>query len=119
MTLKWHGDKVFKEIEDRTRTRTEMALAYLVTKIQAKISRLNTGDSPSKPGEPPKMVTGELYRSIKYELNRRWLTGKVIADSEHAAPLELGTKDMAARPFLMSTIDEEWNEVLKILQGGS
>ena len=55
---------------------------------------------PSQPGEPPRLQSGNLRLSIKWE---RWKNGYIIGPTV-AAPygkyLERGTRKMAARPFM-------------------
>lgn len=54
--------------------------------------------SPSAPGEPPGVVTGQLKASIQGRKvrDRYWI---VAAGTEYAAFLEHGTARMAARPY--------------------
>lgn len=67
----------------------------------------------SKPGEPPFVQTGHLRRSITWRNNgrlRAWV-GVNVGNAEvsgYALALEFGTKNMAARPFLRSTM---WRNV--------
>lgn len=54
---------------------------------------------PSKPGEPPKADTHILDTSIEVHQVAP-LRVQVIAEAEHAVPLEFGTSKMAERPFM-------------------
>jgi len=81
---------------------------------------------PSAPGEPPHKRTGNLRRSITHEVALDGLSGKVGSFGAkgvvYAAPLELGTRHMAARPYLRPALDRMKGELAKILsrpiQGG-
>ena len=84
--------------------------------------------NPSKPGEPPHIDTGTLKKSISYEL--------IANDEEHVGPalgfnsqetgepadhygywLEVGTPNMAARPYLKPALAREQQKILKIFRG--
>src|SRR5579862_4417139 len=82
----------------RTRTRT--------TKNGAKGSTYATYPTPSKPGEPPRKRTGWLQRNVLYELDEATLTAKVgiTTNARYGLFLELGTRKMLARPFLLGTL---------------
>lgn len=58
------------------------------------------GHQPSAPGTPPNADTHELDQSIKVQVNRSTLYGKVIADAEYAAAQEFGTSTLPERPYL-------------------
>jgi hypothetical protein len=57
----------------------------------------------SAPGDPPAPDTGILRQSVDSEVIGR--LGIVAANAEYAAPLELGTEKMAARPFMSRLLD--------------
>lgn len=58
----------------------------------------------SAPGEPPAPDTGRLRAATQADEQVRRdgddLVGRVVANTEYAAALEVGTERMAARPFL-------------------
>lgn len=63
--------------------------------------------NPSFPGNPPRIDSRELFRSIKAKKvnNKRW---EVLADHTKAATLEFGSpsgKPPAARPFMSPMVD--------------
>lgn len=73
------------------------------------LSRPGTGElygnhRASAPGEPPAPDTGRLRNSTaadqQVKVEGDAVTGRVVANVEYAAALELGTERMAARPFL-------------------
>lgn len=71
----------------------------------------------SAPGEPPAQATSELRQSVKTSVSSagRKIVGKVGSDSKHAAPLEFGTKRMAARPWLRISWEKSLAKIMAIL----
>lgn len=57
------------------------------------------GHVASAPGEAPNWDTGELANKIVTRKSGR-MSAQTAAYADHAAPLELGTSKMAARPFM-------------------
>lgn len=98
-----------------------------------KVSRLNPGGVPSRPGEPPRLVTGTLRSNIAgvAEERGRDIVGalgvrKGPAD-KYARRLELGFKgtdaagrnvSQAARPYLRPTITENRKKLLRLMLRG-
>jgi hypothetical protein len=62
--------------------------------------RRRVGLDPSKPGEPPKKVTGHLQRMIMHELDRSKGKARVGTNVVYGKFLELGTRIMRRRPWL-------------------
>ena len=60
---------------------------------------------PSKPGEPPAVLYGDLRRSLT-TAHIAPLQVEVRADDEKAAWLEYGTSKMAARPYMRPARDK-------------
>lgn len=75
-----------------------------------------SGSSPSDPGNPPAVVTGELDRSIKVIEGRNELgqfanqmsavSYTIIVESDYGAALEFGdpSKNLLPRPFMQPAI---------------
>jgi len=59
----------------------------------------------SSPGQAPATDTGRLASSIMADITG--LTAEVSANVQYAAPLEFGTVNMAARPFLQPALESE------------
>lgn len=108
-----------------------MATVYVRDKVKVKLNRgqptrRTTGGhiiglDPSKPGEPPKKVTSRLQNSIRTDVEvkgKKRVLGFVGTDVVYARPLELGSRTMAARPFLRATLIEERPRVKLILTKG-
>jgi len=68
----------------------------------------------SAPGEPPAPDTGRLRASLTTEVLRgsNEVVGILSANTEYAAALELGTENMAERPYL-SRIPREFGARLR------
>lgn len=76
------------------------------------------GHVPSAPGEYPKSDTHDLEQSLHVgELiaTEQGVTTSAIADSDHAAYLELGTSRMAARPFMVPSTEEVRPTIIEAL----
>lgn len=87
-------------------------------KLQAVVGVQGAPDFPrSKPGQPPKMETGELKKSINFHVKRSPKRGSggrftpargavsanIFANSQYARDLEFGTSHVVARPFFVPT----------------
>lgn len=72
--------------------------------IEAHIQTHWSPDSPSSPGDPPAVVTGELKNSIRLiKVGKgHW---RVVVLAEHGLHLEFGTSKMAARPFVSPAVE--------------
>ena len=82
----------------RTRQRT--------TAAGAKGSTYTVYPNPSRPGEPPHKITGNLQRHVQYQLDRPKLAAQVglAVGARYGLWLELGTRRMAPRPWLIVTL---------------
>jgi|SRR5690625_833474 len=60
----------------------------------------------SAPGGAPNIDEGRLVRSLTVTRSGT-LTAEVLANVEYAAWLELGTRNMAARPFMTPALEQE------------
>jgi hypothetical protein len=71
----------------------------------------------SAPGEPPATDTGALIASIGSDaaIVGDTIDGYVRAKAPYAIHLELGTRKMAARPFLVPSIEENRRRIADLL----
>src|SRR5690606_2259671 len=87
------------------------------------------GLDPSKPGEPPHVLSGRLRQSITHqvEVGSNYVRGRVGTNVEYARRLELGfigtdaagrNVNQAPRPFLRPTLAEERAEILRRIVRG-
>lgn len=68
-------------------------------RVEAQESMLNAPE-PSKPGRPPRRVSGRLASSLFSRLGRNSLSGAVGTALDYGQHLEFGTRRMPARPWL-------------------
>jgi HK97 gp10 family phage protein len=97
--LKWYGDTVQKEMESRAETMLLEAGDAMADEIRRTISIPTASAGPSQPDEPPHMDHGDLVKSVYSRLVGR-LTVSVGVSDPKALFLEIGTRHMAARPFI-------------------
>lgn len=74
------------------------------------------GKPHSFPGDYPFQQTENLKQSVHYEVDEDELSVKVGTDVDYGTFLEEGTKTMAARPWLVRTLDEEDRTITDILE---
>lgn len=75
------------------------------------------GLNPSKPGFPPKVVTGDLMKGV---IARVATSSKVVrcfvgSNTPYALTLEFGSSRLAARPWLRPSMAEAWPMIVKAL----
>jgi hypothetical protein len=114
-----------RDFAAETSKRVKAASAYLSSQVKADVSQPGTlryhplgkggralksqktvyNFTHSRPGNPPFKQTGNLRKSIAYEVSG--LVGRVgsnIKKPNYALYLELGTRRMAARPYLRAAL---------------
>lgn len=120
-TLKWNGPGVLAEIHAKSWEGIQRAVAFYHTKLleALNVSNPRPYTTPSKPGEPPRKRTGWLQRNVAYELDEAKGEARigVRENAKYGAYLELGTRFMKARPWLVATLKKHWNTI-KALAGG-
>lgn len=91
-------DRLLRTAPARSQAETLEAAKDVVADIRANWS----STSPSAPGKPPAVVTGELDASFDVTVESRGERVRIVirVKAEHARHLEYGTKNMRARPFL-------------------
>jgi HK97 gp10 family phage protein len=77
------------------------------------------GAQRSAPGAPPYKQTGLLRASVTHELSEGYLavTARVGTNLPYGKYLELGTRKMAARPWLRRALLESMPELRRVLGG--
>jgi len=129
MTAKQFERYVF----DRTTRNMETAMVHLEGQVKRKLSQAGSGREyqrrsvthrASAPGAPPAPDTGNLRSSIKHRVDiaGTTITGVVGAmgkgdEPTYAVALEFGSpgRNLAARPFLRPTLQEEKVKIATIL----
>lgn len=76
-------------------------------------SKLRYNANPSKPGEAPHLQTGRLRGSVAWEVVG--LLGRVGTNLRYGRWLELGTRKMAARPWLRASLKAMLDRLRRIL----
>lgn len=128
--LNWHDGPVRKAVQRATHTRLDMAGVYLAGEIKKSFgsasaigggtSKAHRAANRSAAGDPPNVDTGLLRRSITHQVfgaASGHLGARVgtFAGVAYALALELGTKVMAARPYLRPALDANKGRLLAIL----
>ena len=72
----------------------------------------------SRAGEPPATDTGNLVKQISFtvKMEGNSAVGTVISAAPYSKPLEYGTANMAARPFLKPALDKIRPTLPKLLR---
>lgn len=127
--IKWDGDKFLRRITDQVIDGVERATESVEETVRELVSRPNPdGSNPSLPGEPPKRVTGELYRSIgsTVQIGQNQVSGLVYAGTPYARRLEFGfvgvdsrgrRYNQAPRPFLRPALAQNHKLIMTAIRG--
>jgi HK97 gp10 family phage protein len=70
----------------------------------------------SAPGQAPATDTGNLAGSIGWNIEASTLTADVFASARYAVHLELGTRHIKPRPFLVPALDETADKGLAVFK---
>jgi HK97 gp10 family phage protein len=121
--MRWYGEQRHAEIQLEMRRRIAAAVRLVLNQARVLVStpgtRLRKGKAKvygavrSQPGEPPRKQTGQLRRSIATEV--LGLIGRVGTNLKYGKHLELGTRHMAARPWLRRALAESRAKITAIL----
>lgn len=126
--VKWNGGTIFVSTKRDLVPRMGRVVQFLRAEVIKSIntsqptrrskSGNRTGLNPSKPGQPPKRVHGDLVRSITTEVTQE--STAVIGrygstQNEKAKALEFGTSKMAARPFLRPPLFKNRETIKRML----
>ncbi len=127
MSFTWDDD-FLNSVERELAKNMERAAIHLKNQIKQNLNVENPywrgkgakgvwyhGTEPSQPGEFPRKIRGDLIRSIAHEMEGT--TAYVGSNLDYASFLELGTSKMAARPFLRATLDQEQEQIARIITG--
>lgn len=128
MKTEWNGDEILAELQAEVGRRVEKAAIHLENEIRKKLNasepyhigkgkkgRYYHGEDPSKPGDPPKKIRGDLQRSITYKMADDKMSATVGTGLDYGFFLEVGTSKMQPRPFLRNTLLEQADAIKEIL----
>lgn len=77
----------------------------------------------SAPGQPPAPDTGRLRAATQADPQVRTdgpdIVGRVVANTEYALPLEVGTERVAARPYLSRLKSDHSDDLRKAFVAGA
>jgi hypothetical protein len=93
-----------------------MAGTYKIVDKRAR--HVRRGGHPSKPGQYPRKVTGWLRRNVVMEVDLPSMRARIGTNVPYGVYLELGTRKMAKRPFMMAGVMEFWDGMQALLQQG-
>ena len=101
----WHGDELLKIIESEMQKR--LATAAEAVRAEAVRSIRTPYPPASTPGNPPHSRSGAsgLLGSVFYDVNSAKREAIVGTPLKYGLYLELGTKRMAARPWLRPALE--------------
>jgi hypothetical protein len=106
--FKWNGEALLKVGVDAAWEGIAAAAIYYenAVKLALNVSNPRPHTTPSLPGEPPRKRTGFLQANIRHHLDKTKLTALVgvTENAKYGLFLELGTRAMEARSFLLSTL---------------
>lgn len=103
--IKWKDKEVVMEVKGKAADYIQEILFMM--KIHASRNMAASG-SPSQPGAYPAVVTSRFMTSLATELDREKLEGRFgtnLKDPPYPIFLELGTPEMAARPWAVPTLE--------------
>ena len=135
---RWNSGKIVKAAGAEMHKRMLRAVLVVEGDVKQRIGRGQPverdasgnlrGLDPSRPGEPPKVVTSRLRTSITHAVERTAtaIIGRIGSNVPHARRLELGffgadkkgrNINQAARPYLRPSLKERLSQVIRILGG--
>lgn len=125
--VRFYHDEVYLAYRKKTKQNMVKAMKHTVNACKELVGK--TGAQPSRPGEAPRKVTGELQRSIhsKVEEDQQEVRGYLYSTSPYALRMEFGfygtdsmgrTYNQAPRPFLRKTVDQERMNIKRIVLSG-
>jgi HK97 gp10 family phage protein len=117
-----------KRIDLELMARMETACSYAEGRVKDTLSQMGSGityrikgkyHQASAPGEPPTVLTGNLRGSLDHWVAKlgREIVGIVSVGAEYAPALEFGTRKMAPRPFMRTTINQALPVIWRIIKG--
>lgn len=129
--IKVHDKELNRALEKATATGLTVATQHYQTQLKLVVNSPNTGErgrgkggrykkttypNPSQPGQPPKKRTGFGQRGIVREVDRKNLIARVgvTAAAIYMAFLELGTRWIARRPWLITTLHRNKRTMAKL-----
>lgn len=126
LELTWRGKEFEQHLRKATARGLHRATVFLHAEARRAVSKPNSGvrvrvkrqtpggnkksrtiyPNPSQPGEPPKLRTGFGARNVVMEFDKAAMAGRVgvTSNAMYMFYLEIGTRKIARRPWLMATL---------------
>lgn len=118
---KWNPQGFLRAIDGQLAQRMEVAAGLVEADVKRSMKGGGSPHVPSRPGEPPRIDTGELRRSIHHSVvvNRGSIRGYVIAGAPYARALELGYApgNLLPRPYLRPALARMQPAIVRVLLG--
>jgi hypothetical protein len=99
--IRWNGDEALGQIRSEVDAGLRQSGETLVRAFSAVTSVPGHG-TPSSPGEPPRLQSGDLSKSFAADVRNGTLT--VTTSSPYAGYLIAGTPNMLPRPFVAPAV---------------
>ncbi len=96
----WNGEQIKKLLQKKLDARMRASGQLMVSDIQQHLQVEGSRGQASLPGEDPHRRHGDLIESISYAYDPETKKLRVGTSLAYGMYLELGTRLMAARPFL-------------------
>ena len=141
LELTWRGREFEQHLRRASAQGLQRATVFLHAECRRAVSKPNSGvrvpvkrkvkggnkrsrtiyPYPSKPGEPPKLRTGFGARNVVMEFSREAMAGRVgvTTNGMYMFYLEVGTRRIARRPWLMVTLLRHLTTIGKLAATGS
>lgn len=116
--IKWNGDEFKRHLNATVERRLALCAEAVRGEAVRSVSVPTSTEGPSLPGDPPHADTGKLRQSIFWKMIDK-STAIVGSALKYAFWLELGTSDMAGRPFLVPALYRMRDTIARILGGKS
>lgn len=128
MSFKWFGDNVQKEIKKKVNRGLRSAAIHLTNKVKEAISvpaprkRVTSKKSgaiyyratvKATPGAPPRKLSGQLRRTITYEVNETEDKARVGTNLKYAKRHEKGS-----HKFLEPTLQKNQTQIAALIAQG-
>lgn len=128
--IKWNLEAFNKLNADQLRKGMTRAGVYFTSKLRGYVGKAQPykrydggrryrGLDPSKPGDFPRKLSGQLQKSMTWELDKKKLILSVGSNLKgYPSYLQTGTRFMLARPWLSLGFDKERNAIGKMILKG-
>lgn len=137
-SLKWDGERVKQSVIEAGWDSIRRVTVWFWQRVQDTLSVPNPGTRvtikrgknkgktktvylyPSKPGEPPRVRTGNLKKNVLYEFDQAALRSRVglTAQAIYGAFLELAKSRRRRREWLLVTLKKNLQLMRQIASGG-